>query len=83
MNNIVERVEEIVRPYLAQPAIGNEGKGNRYNTVSRETFYTTLFSIGKLYREELESNPDLYDAIVARLQKEIEQKEYKGSVKHF
>ncbi len=79
MNNIQERVEEIIRPYVAQPAVPGFGhfatndKGT-VNTLkdSRTSYANVMYSIGTLYREEFAKNPELLDAVIERVQKEME-----------
>ena len=76
--NIQERVEQIIKPYVAQPAVNGVGingivTDNTYNTLrdNRTSYANIMYSIGTLYREEFKQNPELLDAVIERVQAEM------------
>ena len=76
--NIQERVEQIIKPYIQQPAVNGVGfngvvTDNTYNTLrdSRASFNNVMYSLGTLYRDEFKANPELLDAVIERVQAEM------------
>lgn len=88
--NITQRVEEIVKPYIQQPAVpvmGHFATGdtNTYNTINRKdtSFDSVMYSIGILHRDEFKIHPELLDAVIERVQKEMQPSVYTGKVEYF
>lgn len=76
--NIQERVEQIIKPYVAQPAVNGVGingivTDNTYNTLrdNRTSYANVMYSLSTLYREEFKQNPELLDAVIERVQAEM------------